>query len=462
MIRKFWKSYMQWYVNYSGFTKRNRAEGLPYFRDKLFISIQLLTLLLGLFSYIPSAYIAIFRNDWFVLIINSIAMTTLLFTVFNNQISFKAKKRIFSTNLFLLSFALLTHLGFKGNGSVLIYMITIMITLYNGRSAGLRAVLLASLFYAIMFLGFYYELFYLPIFDQYEFEIFAIIIVNNILFNLIIVFSVSFLIHQLHSALITENKLQQKLVIKHNNAVLAKKRAENSDRLKSAFLANVSHEIGTPMYGILGCTDFLKEYNKDDREYQEYVDLVEENGTQLLEIISDIVNISKVESGLTRITVTTFNVNDVIDKVYATLTPKAEQKKIIFTKNNLITIHEAIIHSDKEKLTEVLKHLLKNAIKYTQKGGVDLKCFFKNKNTIEFEIKDTGIGIPQDKFEAIFEAFYQVDTDHRNALHGSGIGLAIAKAYTEMLGGKISLKKNEKSGTTFTFTIHTQLQNKTE
>ncbi|MCK0158118.1 HAMP domain-containing histidine kinase [Cellulophaga sp. F20128] len=457
MIQKWWKSYIVWYANYSGFNKRNREEGLPYFRDKLFISIQLLTLILGAISYIPSTYTALSRNENNVFYINTTALVILLFTIFYRPLNYKIKKFIFSLNFILLAFGLLVFLGFRGNGSVLIYMITIMITLYNGRSAGLKAVLLAAVFYVILLLSFNYNLFHLPIYEQFEPQVLMIIIINNILFNLLIVFSVSFLINQLHNALLKENKLQQELLAKHNNAVTAMKSAEKSDRLKSAFLANVSHEIGTPMYGILGCTDFLKEYNTDDVEYQEYVALVEENGTTLLEIIADIVNISKVETGLAAMTTTAFNVNEVIDEAYSSLLPKAAQKQISFTKNNLVTRHEAMIHSDKGKLTEVLKHLLKNAIKYTQKGGVDLKCYATNKNTIEFQIEDSGMGIPKDQYEAIFEAFYQVDTDHRKALHGSGIGLAIAKAYTEMLGGTISLKKNNKMGTTFTFSIRTQL-----
>lgn len=459
MIQKWWKSYINWYVSYSNFKELNKKKGLDYFRDKLFISILLLTFLIGILSYMPSGYVAVTRGDWFVLVADTIAVLVLTFIVLNKRIDFETKKTIFSINLYLLSFALLLHLGFKGNGSILIFTTTGLITLYKGRKAGINSVLISVVLYVILIAAFYFKFFHLPIFNEYDFDVFAVVTVNNVLFNFILVFSISFLIEQLHNALIKENLLQQELVVKHNNAVAAKLRAEKSDQLKSAFLTNVSHEIGTPMYGILGCTDFLKEYNKEDKEYQEYVELINNNGNKLLDIISDIVNISKVETGLMLVEASTFNVTEVIDIVHNTLLPTAKEKGIVFTKNNLISTTEAIIYSDKEKLTEVLKHLLKNAIKYTEKGTIDFRCFYKDQNTIEFLIKDSGIGIPKDKFNAIFKAFYQVDVDHKNALHGSGIGLTIAKAYTEMLGGKLTLENNAEIGATFRFTINTYLKN---
>lgn len=457
MVHKWWKSYTNWFVKYSNFKAVNNKKGLEYFRDKLFISILLLTFFIGGIAYFPSGYVAITRGELFVLYIDTLAILALVAIVFINKIGFNTKKTIFSYTLFILSFGLLLHLGFKGNGSILLYTTTSLITLYKGRKEGLNWVIVTVVLYLILLAGYYFNLFYFPFYDDYDFDVLAVVTVNNVLFNFILVFSISFLIKQLHNALVKESKLQKELVIKHNKAVLARQKAESSDKLKSAFLANISHEIGTPMYGILGSADFLKELHKNNKESQEYLQLIEENGNKLLGIIEDIVNISKVESGLMTLNNSTFNINSVINNTFNSVTAMAKEKGIQIINNNLISSNEALVHTDKEKLTTVLKHLINNAIKYTEQGTITLKCYYKNFNTIEFSIKDTGIGIPKDKFNAIFKAFYQVDTDQKNALHGAGIGLAIAKAYTEMLGGKMSLENNQENGATFKFTINAQV-----
>lgn len=348
-------------------------------------------------------------------------------------------------------------LGFEGNGSVLIFALSILITLFNGKKHGLFSILIIAIFYGVLLLGSCFNLFYLPIFEQYEFQLLAIITLNNLLFNLLLVLSVSFLINQLHTALLKENELQNELFKKHNNVVEAKNRVEKSDKLKSAFLANMSHEIRTPMYGILGCAQFLREYNEDDPDYQEYIEVIEDSGEQLLDIMTDIINISIIESGLMITNIKMFNINDNINTIYNAFLPEAEEKGIVFILNNSIAIQDAYISSDSDKVTSVLKYLIKNAIKYTDEGIVELTCERQDESLIAFNLKDTGIGIHEDNFENIFDTFYQVDVENVNALHGSGVGLTIAKAYIEMLGGSISLKSEVDVGTSFLFTMKVNL-----
>ena len=457
MLGDIWKSYVQRYVRYSRFSEREEKEGLPYFRDKLFISILLLTFVLGLLSYVPSTYVAIARGENIIAVLNTCTILVLIFTVFYRGLSFYAKKILFSINFFILSIVMFVVLGFEGNGSVLIFALSILITLFNGKRHGLFSILIIAIFYGVLLLGSCFNLFYLPIFEQYEFQLLAIITLNNILFNLLLVFSVSFLINQLHTALLKENELQIELYEKHNNVLEAKNRVEKSDKLKSAFLANMSHEIRTPMYGILGCAQFLREYNEDDPSYQEYIEVIEDSGEQLLDIMTDIINISIIESGLMSTNIKMFNINDKINTVYNAFLPEAEEKGIVFILNNVIAIQDAYISSDSDKVTSVLKYLIKNAIKYTDEGIVELTCERQDESFIAFNLKDTGIGIHEDNFEHIFDTFYQVDVENVNALHGSGVGLTIAKAYIEMLGGSISLKGEVDVGTSFLFTVKVNL-----
>ncbi|MDO7171870.1 sensor histidine kinase [Mariniflexile sp. AS56] len=460
MLTSFWKRYQDWYMDYIGFSKRNKQEGLTYFRDKLFVSILLLTSVIGVVSYIPSAVLAIYTGELFVLYIDTFAVLILLFLSFYKGMSLGMRKVIFSTNLFLLSFSLFVYLGFGGNGVTLLFMLNIMITLYSGRDKGLNAVFINALFYALLVICVYFDFvaLTLPCFNAYAIEVLIVILMNNILFNLLIVFAVSFLIELLHSALLKQNKLQLELFEEHRNILKEKEKVESSDRLKTAFLANMSHEIRTPMYGILGCAEFLKAYNKDDKDYLEYVNVIESNGEVLLDVVSDILEISKIEAGLVTLNATTFNICETVNEVYKDLLPLAIEKGLTFRNDDFINPNSCIVNSDQAKLSSLLKHLIKNAIKYTDEGGrVSLKSISPTPNTLEFYVEDTGIGISEAYFKTIFDPFYQVDLENKKALHGSGIGLAIAKAYTEILGGELRLESKEGVGSTFWFVIDTNI-----
>jgi len=242
---------------------------------------------------------------------------------------------------------------------------------------------------------------------------------------------------------------QKKLTI---DLIAAKEKAEESDRLKSAFLANMSHEIRTPMNGILGFADLLKEPELTGEERQEYIGIIEKSGARMLNIINDLIDISKVESGQMEISISETNVNEQIEYIYTFFKPEVERKGLqIFFQNGLPT-KEAVIETDREKLYAIFTNLVKNAIKYSVTGTIEFGYTLKDKNLVFF-IKDTGIGIPDDKKEVIFDRFIQADISDKKAFQGAGLGLAISKAYVEMLGGKIWVESEEGKGSTFYFTI---------
>lgn len=234
--------------------------------------------------------------------------------------------------------------------------------------------------------------------------------------------------------------------------VTAKEQAEESDRLKSAFLANMSHEIRTPMNGILGFAELLKEPGLTGEEQQKYIRIIEKSGARMLNIINDIVDISKIEAGLMQLDIKETNINGQIEYIYTFFKPEVEAKGIMFSFSAPLTAKAATITTDREKLYAILTNLVKNAIKYTSKGSIDFG-YVKKDAYLEFFVKDTGIGIPGNRQEAIFERFVQADIADTMAYQGVGLGLSITKSYVEMQGGKIWVESEEDFGSTFYFTL---------
>ncbi|NTW24891.1 MAG: response regulator [Lentimicrobium sp.] len=245
---------------------------------------------------------------------------------------------------------------------------------------------------------------------------------------------------------ITESKIAEQELIK------AKEHAEESDRLKSAFLANMSHEIRTPMNGILGFAELLKNQELTGEEQLEYIKIIEKSGDRMLNIINDIVDISKIEAGLMNMNVSDTNINEKIEFIYTFFKPQVEEKGMQFVQNITLPAQEAIVKTDSEKVYSILTNLVKNAIKYTKRGKIEFG-YTKKGETLEFYVKDTGIGIPKDRQSAIFERFIQADVTDKMALQGAGLGLSISKAYVEMLGGEIRVESEEGIGSTFYFTL---------
>jgi len=246
--------------------------------------------------------------------------------------------------------------------------------------------------------------------------------------------------------------------------VEVKKQAEESDRLKSAFLANLSHEIRTPMNGILGFSSLLKEPNLTGKDQQKYIAIIEQSGHRMLNTINELIDISRIESGQMKVLISETNINKQIESIYSFFKPVVEGKGMKFSFKNKLSDKAASIRTDSQKLNTILSTLVDNAIKYSEKGSIALG-YEKKGRYIEFFVKDTGIGISQEQKEIIFESFRQGSESLTRNYEGSGLGLAISKAYVEMLHGKIWFKSDRDSksegnlpagksgGSTFYFTI---------
>ncbi len=241
--------------------------------------------------------------------------------------------------------------------------------------------------------------------------------------------------------------------------IIAKDRAEESDRLKSAFLANMSHEIRTPMNGILGFVDLLTTPHLTGEKQQAYIKIVERSGKRMLNIIDDILCISKIESGILYVNISETDINKQFAYIYNFFKADTEKKGIHLSFKNCLSTKDIIIKTDKEKLYEILTNLVKNAIKFTNSGSIEFGCEKKG-GYHEFYVKDTGVGIHQEQMTLIFERFRQGSESLNRNYEGADLGLSISKAYVELLGGKIwieseveNLLSHKTGGSAFYFTI---------
>lgn len=245
---------------------------------------------------------------------------------------------------------------------------------------------------------------------------------------------------------ITERKLTEIELIN------AKEKAEESDRLKTSFLQNISHEVRTPMNSIMGFANLLTDDGVEEKEKKEYFDIIKASCNQLLNIVSDIINISLIESGQTKVTEAETDVKIMINNLYQQHKNTIATDKIKFSLKFEEGIKFRNILTDETKLSQVLSNLIRNAIKFTKEGSIEVGCKLKD-SEIEFYVKDTGIGIAIDKQFYIFERFWQEDSQANRKFQGMGLGLSISKAYVEMMGGKMWLKSKKGEGSVFYFTI---------
>ena len=234
--------------------------------------------------------------------------------------------------------------------------------------------------------------------------------------------------------------------------IVAKEKAEESDRLKSAFLANMSHEIRTPLNSIIGFSELLADADFPEDQKSEFIHHVISNGNNLLNVISDIVDISKIESGEIAIRNSKIQVRQFLDEITSMHTLKVEGKQLRLRSTGSIAEMEVFILADRERLLQVFNNLISNALKFTSEGYIELGCRLVG-DMVEFHVKDTGIGIPADYHQKVFDRFRQVEASYTRKYGGTGLGLAISKKLVELMRGEIWVESEVGKGSTFYFTL---------
>jgi len=234
---------------------------------------------------------------------------------------------------------------------------------------------------------------------------------------------------------------------------LAIERAEESEKLKTAFLQNMSHEIRTPLNAVIGFSEMLGMDYITDIDRKEFTEIIVNSSRQLLELVNDILTISAIETRQDKVAISPVNIGEVVSELYAVFRPKAKEKDVKLSVIKGVTDEKAVIMTDELKLRQVIINLLGNALKFTDEGSIEFGFEAQENAFYRFFVKDTGMGISKTMQKKIFERFVQADSSVKGQFGGTGLGLAICKGHVELLGGEVWLESTPGVGSTFFFTL---------
>lgn len=237
---------------------------------------------------------------------------------------------------------------------------------------------------------------------------------------------------------------------------LVKKKAEESDRLKSSFLANMSHEIRTPLNAIMGFSSLLQTVADNEQEFEQYINIIHDNSNKLLDMMDEIFNIALIESGITRMYKEECQINELLTSLvtFFNIEKEIKDKQELSIRIKKSTRDNAFtIYTDPRKLRQTLYNLIENALKYTSQGYIEIGYELKDNSMVEFYVKDTGAGFPQEKLDVIFKQFRQVDDSNTRNYGGIGLGLTLSQKFVEMMGGHMWGESSPGNGSIFYFTL---------
>ncbi len=442
-------------VNEKQLNKRDlqKLEGIDLLREKLFYSILYVALFIGFLAYLPGVIQVCKGKHWGIVIIDSVAYFSIIAMYFFNWISTKYKIFTLLFLSYVLGIFLIVMLGQYGAGLIWLVGFSILASLFLGFKQALYTALLNTITIIIIGIAIKFNVLNNLFLADYSLLAWTTIAINLFVVNIILTVSVVYFIRGLEKSLLNEQKLKEKLKKKSERLITAKVKAEESDQLKSAFLANVSHEFRTPMNAILGFTEIMLYTDASEEKKIKYLENIQSSGEQLLQIIHNTIEYSKIEMGTIEFNAEKVEIKHVFEKLYEQFKTKVPKEvEFEFAVDN--SEGNSFIITDKEKLIQIFSNLITNAFKFTFKGKVSFGQVESTQNDFyKFFVKDTGIGIRKEKQKDIFTRFHKED----DFKEGTGLGLSISATLIAHMGGRIWLDSEPYKGTKFYFILPKKL-----
>ncbi len=433
------------------------GNGFLYWRERIFHYFVIALISVGLLSYLYYTISFLQDKKYISAIFSSVVFISALFISIIRSFPFRFRAGWLLTCVYFLGGYLFLINGPLSLGLVMLLAYSILSAILLGYKASVYSILLNISLLGVAFILHNTKIVTSDLLLDLNLSSYINIIVLFVVINVITLFPLVSFINGLTFSFEKELRYKNILSCEREKLMRAKVKAEESDLLKTSFLSNMSHEIRTPMNAILGFSNLLSHNEISDVEKEEFVNLIRINGKNLLTLVEDIIDISKIDSGQLQIKNSPVCLHDVLKDVYDSFWDDIKRRGLLNIKlylNEGISDKKTMILTDAFRLRQVLINLVGNGIKFTDRGFVEFGYELHNEDVLRFYVKDTGIGLPNGKEYEVFERFSKFTNDKQKMLYGgTGIGLSIARDVITLMGGKIWVESEEKVGSTFFFTI---------
>lgn len=432
------------------------GEGINYWRDRIFHYFSLAVIFFGIVLYLYYGFNFLVAGQYkYLVFLTAVFITSMLVLgVGAIPVRFKVGWVLF---MLYLSGTFLLFMGPHTNiGMLFLLACSVLAVTLSGALIGIWYTALH--FLTLVAAGIYWHSGYIAHADPPDISLHTYINIS-ILFMMLNIVSLAPLMSLLNGLMFSikkEHRYQRILRREQEDLVLARQKAEESDRLKSAFLSNMSHEIRTPMNAILGFSNLLANKNISNEEKLGFIHLIRHNANNLMSLVDGIIEISKIESGQFELHNCHCRLNQLMQEIKdmfeEELIRRGNKSVKIYLREGL-SDNKLQILTDGERLKKVLINLMSNAVKFTEKGYIEFGYELNNKHELQFHVTDTGIGLPEGVGDQIFNRFYKCSNNEDKLYGGTGIGLTIARHLVRFMGGEIWVAPKTATGTTFCFTI---------
>ncbi|WP_075591461.1 ATP-binding protein [Labilibacter marinus] len=430
--------------------------GFYYWRERVFHYFTLALLVMGLVAYVYYAVSFLQDENYGSAMFSTVVFFSVLFAGIVKSLPFKLRVVWILMSVYVLGGFLFIKDAPAALGLVILISYSILAGMLLGKKAGVYSVVLNAVMFVIVGLLHYAQVYTVDFLSAFSLSVFINLCVLFIFVNVVTLFPLVSFINGMSFSFEKELRYQNILGQEREKLMRAIVKAEEADVLKNSFLSNMSHEIRTPMNAILGFSNLLSHKEISGPEKDEFVTLINLNVKNLLTIVEDLIDISKIDTGQLQIRNSPVCLHDILQDVYDNFSNDIKRRGQLNIKLYLkegVADANTMILSDGDRLKQVLANLVGNGIKFTDRGFVEFGYELTDEDVLQFYVKDTGIGLPVGKEDRIFERFYKFSEGRQTLYGGTGIGLSLVKDLLDLMGGKIWIESEPSVGTTFFFTV---------